>query len=477
MASGTVIISFIHGLLYVIFYGCEGTLDVELTKYPLRGAHKMYKLSNVTGLIALIAALVMAFMSCKWVRHNFYWMFYYTHIVGFVVFTLFAMMHYKGLANWIAPGLVLYVLDLSFRWWQAANNVVHLDADDIFVNDAIITLKLSWAKGSIVMAGQTVYVSCRQISALQSHPFTLASVAAAEKGQLCAILHIKVLGQWTRQLRKLALEGKGLHLQVEGPYEDDVLHAPKTSVVVMVAGGIGITPLKGLLETYNRNAVTQKSVSDSSFSDVTASDSSVCKATRTVSIDDHDMTAPGHHPGVLPGTQGPSSLETHDVRVEGDSSLTPKQLAPSPSISLVTFIPCALLGSFGAFGMLVLACKLAAALILSRSPESACAASANMVSLVDIAAGVKVDAAYQMSLAGAWGGAWTVGKDDVEEGMEDGMEGDVVQLIHGRPEVKTLLEGVVKEHAGELEIEVLVGVPKEAKAEATPGLYKMPSSS
>eukprot|EP00798_Chlamydomonas_sp_ICE-L_P004966 gene4966-34745_t len=549
MASGTIIISFFHGLLYVILYGCEGTLDVELTTW------EKYKLCNVTGLIALIAALVMAFMSRKWVRQNFYWMFYYTHIVGFVVFTLFAMMHYKGLANWIAPGLVLYVLDLAFRWWQAANNVVHLDVDDIFVNDAVITLKLSWSKGSIVMAGQTVYVSCRQISALQSHPFTLASVAAGDKGLLCAIVHIKVLGQWTRQLRKLALEGKGLRLQVEGPYEDDVLHAPKTSVVVMVAGGIGITPLKGLLETYNQNAVTQKTISDSSLSDETVSDSSVQKATVAVSMDDHDKTAPvstqplavyliwscrkicelqllgpqllrralindkhaegyrnirdegwrlraslhytgyefenigkqgalcpstpsGHHLGMQPGTQGPSSLEADIDRVEGGSSLTPKQLlAPSPSISPVTFIPCAILGSFGAFGMLVglvqfvcfavggivppmiylLISKLATAFILSRSPKSECAAPADMVSLVDIAAGVRVDAAYQMSLAGAWKGAWTVGKDDVEEGMEDGMEGDVIQLMHGRPDVKKLLERVVKEHAGELEIEVLVG--------------------
>ena len=38
------------------------------------------------------------------------------HLIGFMVFTIFAMMHYKGMVNWILPGLLLYGLDRAFRY-------------------------------------------------------------------------------------------------------------------------------------------------------------------------------------------------------------------------------------------------------------------------------------------------------------------------------------------------------------------------
>ncbi len=64
--------------------------------------------------------------------------------------------------------------------------------------------------------GQTIYVRCRAVSYLQAHPFTLASVTsdAADKGQVSGIVHIKVLGPWTKALRALAAKGNGLTLQV-----------------------------------------------------------------------------------------------------------------------------------------------------------------------------------------------------------------------------------------------------------------------
>ena len=192
--------------------------------------------------------------------------FYYTHIIGFVVWTLFALMHYKvstecrsmlvrlcaegrhpphivvvrlthacrmscqhhrshaahphalrqrmhstnltstplcpcpaqALANWIVPGMVLYLLDRSFRAWQTATNIVRLAPSHVTVRGGTITLTLGWPEvkgreqergchdtthalrasittlttptppqGSRVAAGQTVYIRCTRVSYLQ----------------------------------------------------------------------------------------------------------------------------------------------------------------------------------------------------------------------------------------------------------------------------------------------------------------------
>lgn len=63
-----------------------------------------------------------------------------------------------------------------------------------------------------------MYLRCAALSALQQHPFTLASVAASAAGgqQQEGLVHIKVQGPWTRGLRELAARGQGLSLQVGG---------------------------------------------------------------------------------------------------------------------------------------------------------------------------------------------------------------------------------------------------------------------
>lgn len=178
-------------------------------------------------------------------------MFYWSHIFGFLLWTVFAMIHYKAFMNFIAPGLVLYLLDRSLRYWQLATNRIMLGPGDVTVNGPVVTVRLAWSKGAVVSAGQTLYLRCGAISHLDSHPFTIASVSAGGDGQgWVAVVHIKVMGPWTRKLKELAESGARLCMQVEGPYESTLLHEPKTSVVVMVAGGIGFTPLKGLLDHY-----------------------------------------------------------------------------------------------------------------------------------------------------------------------------------------------------------------------------------
>ncbi len=75
-------------------------------------------------------------------------LFYKMHVIGFLVFTIFAFMHYKGLVNWVLPGLFLYGVDRAFRYWQLATNWTCITFHDFSVNGNVLTLRLTMEKVS-----------------------------------------------------------------------------------------------------------------------------------------------------------------------------------------------------------------------------------------------------------------------------------------------------------------------------------------
>jgi hypothetical protein len=50
----------------------------------------------------------------------------------------------QALANWIVPGIVLYLLDRSFRAWQTATNILRLAPTHVTVRGGTITLTIGW---------------------------------------------------------------------------------------------------------------------------------------------------------------------------------------------------------------------------------------------------------------------------------------------------------------------------------------------
>jgi len=62
-------------------------------------------------------------------------------------------------------------------------------------------VRIAWPKGSFeYMGGQYVFLCVPSISLWQWHPFSLSSHPTADK----VTLHIRVLGNWTRQLYDMA---------------------------------------------------------------------------------------------------------------------------------------------------------------------------------------------------------------------------------------------------------------------------------
>jgi len=81
----------------------------------------------------------------------------------------------------------------------------------------------------------------------QQHPFTI-SYSPTDKDEIRVT--VKAIGDYTKQLQQIK---KGSKVLIEGPYGVFGQQVESERQVLLVAGGIGITPLRCLFERYARN--------------------------------------------------------------------------------------------------------------------------------------------------------------------------------------------------------------------------------
>ncbi|KVI01658.1 cytochrome b245, heavy chain [Cynara cardunculus var. scolymus] len=189
----------LHGSCYFYSWILEDRVVHQLINW------KNNSIANLPGVISLSAGLLMWVTSLPPVRRLNFEIFYYTHHL-YIVFIVFMAMHV---------------------------------GDIIFSYNA-----LSW-----------VFLQVRELSWLQWHPFSVSSSPLDGKHHL-AIL-IKVLGNWTQKLRGhilsitdqdgLVQPNLKLKASVEGPYGHESPYHLLYENLILVAGGIGISPFLAIL--------------------------------------------------------------------------------------------------------------------------------------------------------------------------------------------------------------------------------------
>ena len=98
------------------------------------------------------------------------------------------------------------------------------------------------------------YISIRipSVSQNENHPFSIASAPGDEELQVV----IKVVGDWTGELRRQVDDGivcPGIMVTVFGPYGAPAQNVFKFQSVILVCGGIGVTPFASILQFFNSN--------------------------------------------------------------------------------------------------------------------------------------------------------------------------------------------------------------------------------
>ncbi len=87
------------------------------------------------------------------------------------------------------------------------------------------------------------------LSLLEWHPFSLTSSSFNSTDEIC----VRELGNFTKQLRQhaeaKAAAGRPVWVRVDGPYGNVGLDFGRHPVGVFVAGGVGITPIVGIVRS------------------------------------------------------------------------------------------------------------------------------------------------------------------------------------------------------------------------------------
>ncbi|WJX20715.1 ferric-chelate reductase (NADH) [Trifolium repens] len=196
-----------HGLGYVTFW--EKTHHTaEIFKWNKVG------ISNVAGVVALLAGLTMWTTTLPLIRRKFFEIFFYTH-------HLFLQSQQK----------------------------IQLVSARVLPCEAV-ELNFSKNPGLCYAPTSIIFINIASISKLQWHPFSITSCSTTDSDTLSIL--IKSTGKWSHTLfQKLSTLSPPAHLDVsiEGPYGPASTFFSRHETLVMVSGGSGITPFISIIRS------------------------------------------------------------------------------------------------------------------------------------------------------------------------------------------------------------------------------------
>ncbi|KAJ8572719.1 hypothetical protein K7X08_009230 [Anisodus acutangulus] len=241
----------LHGLFFVIGWAMRGRLVEELIDWKNVGV------ANLPGVISLAAGLLMWVTSLPGLRRKNFELFFYTHQL-YVVFVVFFALHVGDFIFMIAgAGIFLFMLDRFLRFFQSRKTVDILSATCFPCGT--VELVISKPANLHYNALGWIFLQIRELSWLQWHPFSVSSSPLDGKHHV-AIL-IKVLGDWTEKLKRNILDlsveqsekepllqhKRKITASVEGPYGHESPYHLTYENLILVAGGIGISPFLAIL--------------------------------------------------------------------------------------------------------------------------------------------------------------------------------------------------------------------------------------
>ncbi|KAL3620747.1 hypothetical protein CASFOL_035659 [Castilleja foliolosa] len=233
----------LHGLFYLIGWTLEGCLIQKITEWKSIGV------ANLAGVISVVSGLLMWVTSLPGVRRANFELFFYTHQL-YIIFVVFMALHVGDfIFCFAAGGIFLFMLDRFLRFCQSRRTV------DIISSRCFPcgTLELILSKPANLHYNALgwIFLQVRELSWLQWHPFSVSSSPLDNEHQIAVL--IKVLGNWTRKLERriLSISEKGpqnvITASVEGPYGHESPYHLTYENLILVAGGIGISPFLAIL--------------------------------------------------------------------------------------------------------------------------------------------------------------------------------------------------------------------------------------
>ncbi|KAK4438562.1 Ferric reduction oxidase 8, mitochondrial [Sesamum alatum] len=250
---GTAMVFFatLHSAGTFFIWGMKHRIQDEMWKWQKKG--RIY----LAGEMALITALVIWITSLPQIRRSRFHLFYYTHHLYIVFLVLFLFHGGDRHFYMVFPGVFLFALDKLLRIIQSRPETCVLSAR-VFPCKAIeLTLpkdpRLKYTPASVI------FLKIPSISKIQWHPFSVTSTCRINEHTVSVI--VKCEGEWTSSLYDIihdeadseADRRQCIPVAVEGPYGPASLDFVRYNNLLLVAGGIGITPFVSIVREISSN--------------------------------------------------------------------------------------------------------------------------------------------------------------------------------------------------------------------------------
>lgn len=225
------------------WYADSGALE-DVFEIPLKLPSAVDNFTvPLMSLVMWPSFLTMGVFTLWTIRRKYFELFYYSHHITYCLLIPSTLWHATGSWQFLLPPVALWFADRLIRLYRSAKKVevIHATAHQVGAT-TVVGIKL---KADLEYSpGQYCFINVPEVSLMQWHPFT---IAGCQPGEIELFIKPTGTGQsFTNQLFQQIQAGQPITVCVDGP-NGLPLDYYSRSHIFLVAGGVGITPCRSIL--------------------------------------------------------------------------------------------------------------------------------------------------------------------------------------------------------------------------------------
>jgi predicted ferric reductase len=246
-----------HIITTLIAYASRGGLGDAILQ--LTGQEQYMAMATVGAL----GMLVITFVSLGFIRrHMAYETWYFIHLLIYASLLL-ALGHELFLGSdfafdplarafWIAVTVIVFAIVLISRWGKAVRAIARpLTVLSVTpLNDVAAAIELGGQNVADLRAAAGQFALLRPLTPKliwQPHPYSISAAPRVDRIRFT----IKALGGASELMTRLPV---GTKVAIEGPYGTKIYEELRGNKLLLIAGGVGIGPVRSLLEDFGPDA-------------------------------------------------------------------------------------------------------------------------------------------------------------------------------------------------------------------------------
>jgi predicted ferric reductase len=231
--------------------------------------------STVPGATGHLLVIIMAFMyssAITSIRRPMFEFFWYTHHLFILYYILLICHGFPGVLEepnawmFVIGPIIFYAIERGIRVCRGNEDTVLVMA----VQHPSDVLELRMKKNTFVyQPGVYMFLCVPYISSQEWHPFTITSAPEQD----FVSVHVRIVGDWTRALKKLLNPNNELGIvcesiatapdgrpicRIDGPFGTASEEVFNYKTVILVGGGIGVTPFASILRSIRYRMERQR---------------------------------------------------------------------------------------------------------------------------------------------------------------------------------------------------------------------------